>query len=338
MGDRPPSIAILGNQPAGASSADWAAERPPQQHRRLTHPRHKKARRQTKENRNRVRDPQRFHLFPLERQSSQCQMSSAALGVENVGVHVLTRCEHVIQTSKSRCRALAEQVECRDAPVERHEVVGRPANKADLQGLVFNLTTTTISAAFSVAVPCPAWLIGAVHLALPRPPLLAAPASFSVAVAVAMADKCSVMCRVLSLHVLVCLSVRLSSLLPFPVSLSPPPLFPCISSTARVARHTYRLHLAFLIRNPSKMRVHHDSFHQVISPTSSSMLNSTALSLHLLPPLIFLSCTLLLLALLACPLHSSRCSSSKLSSSYGSTEACKCESLAPTFGATWFRS
>ena len=136
----------------------------------------------------------------------------------------------------------------------------------------FNLTKSTISAAFSVAVPCPAWLIGAVHLALPRPPLLAAPASFSVAVAVAMADQCSVMFRVLSLHFLVCLSVRLSFLfpsfsLPFLVSLSPLPLFPCISSTARVAaRHTFRLHLALLVRDPSKMRVHHGSFHHVISP------------------------------------------------------------------------
>ena len=98
-----------------------------------------------------------------------------------------------------------------------------------------------------------------------------------------MADQCSVMFGVLSLHVLVCLTVRLSfffpSILSLPFSSTP---FPCISSTARVAaHHTFRLHLAFLIRDPSTMRVHHDSFHHVISPPPSSMLNSTALSLHL---------------------------------------------------------
>ena len=66
----------------------------------------------------------------------------------------------------------------------------------------------------------------------------AAPASFSVAVAVTMTDKRSVMCRVLSLHVLDCLSVRLSflfaSILSLPFSSTtlqvlawpPPPHFP----------------------------------------------------------------------------------------------------------------
>ena len=102
-------------------------------------------------------------------------------------------------------------------------------------------------------------------------------------VAVAMADKCSVMFRVLSLHVLVCLSVRLSFLypsfsLPFLVSLSPLPLFPCISSTARVAaRHSDRLHLALLIRNPSTMRVHHDSFHVISPPLFDAQLHCALL-------------------------------------------------------------
>ena len=160
----------------------------------------------------------------------------------------------------------------RRAPSSDHEVVGPPSKQSRSPRPRFsNLTKTTISAAVLSGNPLPAWLIGAVHLSLPRPPLLLLLLPFRLRLLLPWLISGVVMCRVLSLHVPVCLSVRLSFLLPsfslpFLVSLSPLPLFPCISSTARVAaRHSYRLHLALLIRNPSTMRVHHDSFH-VISP------------------------------------------------------------------------
>ena len=148
---------------------------------------------------------------------------------------------------QSRCRRLAEQVDCRDALIERHEVVGRPANKADLKGLVFQPDENDDLGRVLSFSPLPSVTHWSPAPCAAPTTTAAASASFSVAVAVAIADKWSVMCGVLSLHVLVCLFVRLSFLfpsfsLPFLVSLSPPPLFPCISSTARVAaRHSYRL-------------------------------------------------------------------------------------------------
>ena len=98
----------------------------------------------------------------------------------------------------------------------------------------------------------------------------AAPASFWAAVAVAMADKCSVMCRVLSLHFLVCLSVRLSfffpsSFLPFLVSLYPLPLF--LASLQLLAWPPATLS-AFIWRSSSEIRQRCEST-MALSKTSS---------------------------------------------------------------------
>ena len=135
---------------------------------------------------------------------------------------------------QSRCRRLAEQVECRDAPDERHEVVGRPANKADLQGLVFQPDANDDLGRIPSGCPLPSVAHWSRAPFSATTTTAAAPASFSVAVAVAMADQSSVMCRVLSLHFLVCLSVRLSFLFP---SFSLPFLVSPSSST------TFSLHL-----------------------------------------------------------------------------------------------
>ena len=167
--------------------------------------------------------------------------------------------------------------------------------------------------------PLPAWLIGAVHHALSRPPLLAAPASISVVVAVAMADKWSVMCRVLSLHVLVCLSVRLSflfpsSFLPFLVYLSPLPLF--LASLQLLAWLPTTLS-AFIWRSSSEIRQRCEST-MTLSTTSSLQLPlqcSTPLRSHCTccrpssSSRALCSFSLSSLALLGCPPLSSRCSS-----------------------------
>ena len=195
---------------------------------------------------------------------------------------------------QSRCRRLAEQVECRDAPVERHEVVGRPANKADLQGLVFQPDENDDLG--HVLNGCPLHSVAHWSRAPCAAPTTtaAAPASFSVAVAVAMADKWSVMCRVLSLHVLVCLSVRLSF------------LFPSFLSARVAARHTFRLHLAFLIR----IRQRWESTMALSKTSSLHSLFNAQLQCPSSSSRALFSFSISSLALLGCPLLSSRCSSS----------------------------